>query len=72
MPKLCRAGMATSARHVVGLHDPPKNTSGPLLLNVPSSPFPGDKVVSYLTDSCSFRLHFGDPSRGGGVFERPF
>ena len=28
MPNSERAGMATSARHVVGLQDPPKNTSG--------------------------------------------
>lgn len=28
MFNLLSSGMATSARHVVGLHDPPKNTSG--------------------------------------------
>lgn len=31
--------MATSARHVVGLHDPPKNTSG---AGVPSDGFSSD------------------------------
>lgn len=28
MPNLSSAGIATSARHVVGLHEPPRNTSG--------------------------------------------
>lgn len=28
MPHLSSAGMATSARHVVGLHEPPRKTSG--------------------------------------------
>lgn len=27
MPSFFNSGIATSARHVVGLHDPPKNTS---------------------------------------------
>lgn len=34
MPKFCNVGMATSARQVVGLHEPPKNTSGVLLQSV--------------------------------------
>lgn len=32
MPSSERAGIATSARHVVGLQEPPKNTSGPSIL----------------------------------------
>lgn len=34
MPKFFSVGIATSARHVVGLHDPPKNTSGPVVPSV--------------------------------------
>lgn len=39
MFNLFSSGMATSARHVVGLHDPPKNTSG---AGVPSDGFSSD------------------------------
>lgn len=34
MPKFFSVGMATSARHVVGLHEPPRKTSGPVLPSV--------------------------------------
>lgn len=55
--------MATSALHVVGLQEPPKNTSGPLVLD--SSVL----LESTVAEDDSGWL----PKRGGGVFERlPF
>lgn len=55
--------MATSARHVVGLQDPPKNTSG--VFTPVSSSF-GNVREGF----CSINSLSGVANLGGGVFDR--
>lgn len=60
MPSLSSAGMATSARQVVGLHEPPRKTSGAVAIVVVAPPAPskipfgsaGDCIWSAIVRVC--------------------
>lgn len=50
MPSFVNSGMATSARHVVGLQEPPRNTSG--ASTTASSLVPPSVTFCWLSATC--------------------